>query len=119
MLLDAKKPCAWGWINRSGSKKRQKKMTEEKSQHLCRDVEVVNELGIHARSAARIAELASHAVSGIWLTRNDVRADATSIVDMLTLGCPKGTRLTIEIENSDDMNVLDAIEELFIQGFGE
>jgi len=94
-------------------------MIDEKSQRLCRDVEVVNELGIHARSAARIAELASRADAGIWLTRNDVRADATSIVDMLTLVCPKGTRLTIEIENPDDMNILVAIEELFIQGFGE
>ena len=94
-------------------------MTDQKPSRLCRDVEVVNELGIHARSAARIADIASRAGGGIWLARGELRADATSIVDVLTLMCPKGTRLTIEIEDPVDLDILTAIEELFIQGFGE
>jgi phosphocarrier protein HPr len=94
-------------------------MTDRKTSRLYRDVEVVNDLGIHARSAARIAEIASGASAGIWLNRQGLRADATSIMDMLTLFCPQGTRLTIEIEVPADLPVLAAIEELFIQGFGE
>ena len=37
-----------------------------------RDVVVVNEFGLHARSAARIAHLAKNARAGIWVWRGKI-----------------------------------------------
>lgn len=82
-------------------------------------MEVVNDLGLHARAAAKIVEVAKQASAEIWVQRNDERIDARSILDILTLACEKGSKLTIVIENERDMPVLDSIVDLIKNGFGE
>ncbi len=84
-----------------------------------KDVTVVNDLGLHARSAAKIAELARAATSKIWVQKNEKRADARSILDLLTLACDKGSKLTIVINDRSDMQTLNHIVELVKNGFGE
>jgi phosphotransferase system HPr (HPr) family protein len=80
---------------------------------------IKNELGLHARSAAQIAHIASKSAAGVWLEKDDKMADASSIIDILTLACEKGTKITIIIENLADINILDAIVDLIDSGFGE
>jgi phosphocarrier protein HPr len=86
---------------------------------LSREVTIVNELGLHARSAAKIAELANRSSASVWIVKGDQAADASSIVDILTLACEKSTKITIRIENKADFNILEAITELVESGFGE
>ena len=86
---------------------------------LSRKVTIVNELGLHARSAAKIAELANRSKASIWIQKGDEKADASSIVDILTLACEKGTKITIHIENKSDFSILEDITELVKSGFGE
>lgn len=80
---------------------------------------VVNELGIHARSAAKIAELALLAKRKVWIAANAEQVDAASIIDILTLGCAKGTTVTVTVECQEDRDVLDRIISLVDAGFGE
>jgi phosphotransferase system HPr (HPr) family protein len=80
---------------------------------------IKNELGLHARSAAQIANLAGKSTADIWLKKGDHIADASSILDILTLACEKGTKITIIIEDLADTNILDAIVDLVDSGFGE
>ena len=91
----------------------------ETGQAFSKDVTVVNDLGLHARSAAKIAEIARDAVSKIWLQKNEERVDAGSILDILTLACEKGSKLTIVINDRSDMKTLNRIVELVKNGFGE
>jgi phosphocarrier protein HPr len=56
-----------------------------------RTLRIVNDLGLHARSAAKLAKLAGEASEGVWIMKNGDTADATSMLDILTLACPKGT----------------------------
>ena len=86
---------------------------------LFREVTIVNEFGLHARSAAKIADLANRAAASVWIAKGDQEADASSIVDILTLACEKGTKISIRIENKTDFNVLEAITELVESGFEE
>ena len=86
---------------------------------LHRRVTVVNELGLHARSAAKIAEVARNAKAKVWIVREAEAVDATSIIDLLTLGCAKGTQIEVRIENPDDRVVLTQIIDLVEAGFGE
>jgi phosphocarrier protein HPr len=78
-----------------------------------------NELGLHARSAAQIARIAGNSAANVWLKKNDRMADASSIIDILTLACGKGTKITIIIEDLADINILNAIVDLVDSGFGE
>ena len=89
------------------------------SHTLSRDVVIINELGLHARSAAGIAKLAQNANSKVWLIRGEERVDASSIIDILSLACPKGSKITLEINEESDIDILNEIIELIKKGFGE
>jgi phosphocarrier protein HPr len=84
-----------------------------------RTLRIVNDLGLHARSAAQLAKVAAEAAGGVWIMKNGATADATSMLDVLTLACPKGSTITVSIENDADIKTLDRIEALVRRGFGE
>ena len=86
---------------------------------LSRKVVIVNELGLHARSAAKIAELAQSSKAAVWVKKDAEKADASSIVDILTLACEKGSNITIIIEDKADRQILEDIAKLIESGFGE
>ncbi len=86
---------------------------------LSREVVIVNDLGLHARSAAKIAAIAGNALSQVWITREDETVDAKSIIDMLTLACGKGMRITISVDSGEDAGILSKIATLVEDGFGE
>ena len=80
---------------------------------------IKNELGLHARSAAQIANIAGNSTANVWLKKDDQSADASSIIDILTLACEKGTKITIIIEDWAEIDILNAIADLVDSGFGE
>ena len=82
-------------------------------------VTIVNELGMHARPAAKVAQTAGKFSSNVIIARDNVRANAKSILGLLTLACPKGTVLDVEADGADAEAALAAMAELFAGGFGE
>ncbi len=86
---------------------------------LSKNVIIINELGLHARSAAKIAKLAQNAESTVWVIRGKEKADAASILDVLTLACPKGSKITLKVNNKSDIDILNSIVELIEKGFEE
>ena len=92
-------------------------MKERQAAH--RVASIKNELGLHARSAAQIAEIARNSKGNVWLMKDEERADASSIMDILTLACEKGTKIKVIIEDAADTDILNAIVDLVDNGFGE
>ena len=86
---------------------------------LLRPATIINELGLHARSAAKIAEVAQKARYKVWIARDSEEVDAASIIDLLTLGCNQGTEIVVRIENAADRPILNQIIDLVEAGFGE
>jgi phosphocarrier protein HPr len=86
---------------------------------LSRCVTITNDLGLHARSAAKIAKLVQNVTSNVWIIKDDKKVDASSIIDILTLVCPKGSIITIEIDNQSDTGILNDLVQLIESGFGE
>ncbi len=80
---------------------------------------VKNELGMHARPAGAIAKIVNAAQDQVWLCANAEKVDAGSIIDILTLGAVKGTKVVIEIDNIEDVKILNQIIDFFETGFGE
>ena len=92
----------------------------DKADHeLARDVVIVNELGLHARSAAKIAKYAQAGESKIWIIKDGNTADAASIIDVLTLACGQGSTITIKIDDPEDLDILHDLVKLIEGGFGE
>ena len=92
---------------------------DAKDQKKYRNATIINELGLHARSAAQIAGIAQNSRANVWIQKDDERADASSIIDILTLGCARGTKIGIIIEDLADIQILNAIVDLIDSGFGE
>ncbi|MBW1696265.1 MAG: HPr family phosphocarrier protein [Deltaproteobacteria bacterium] len=80
---------------------------------------IVNELGLHARSAASISKIAQKAASNVWIVKDGNKVDASSVVNILTLACEKGAKITIEIDDPADTHILRNIQKLIENGFGE
>jgi phosphocarrier protein HPr len=82
---------------------------------------VSNQLGLHARAAAKLVRLASRFSSEIHLSREDAnqQIDSKSILGILMLAAAKGTRLVISIEGQDEAEAGEAIRQLFEAKFGE
>ena len=86
---------------------------------LCLKTAIINDLGMHARPAAKIAEMAMEAQGEIWLTKGTSQADASSIIDILTLSAVKGSCIEIRADNQNDEEIAKNIQLFFDQGFGE
>lgn len=86
---------------------------------LVRRVVVANQLGLHARPAGALAQLAQKFSSDISLECDGQTVDAKSILDLLTLAAAQGTRLDLRARGEDAESALDQIEKLFKERFGE
>ena len=84
-----------------------------------RSVIVTNELGMHARAAARFVHLATRFASQIRVARDAKVMDGKSIMGILLLAAACGTTLTISAEGADEATAVDALTELVESGFGE
>ena len=83
------------------------------------EVEIVNKLGLHARAAAKLTQLASGFQSEIWLTRNGRRVNAKSIMGVMMLAAAKGSSVELETEGTDEQAAMDALAALINDKFGE
>jgi phosphocarrier protein len=80
---------------------------------------ISNELGLHARSAAKIVELAGKFDARLYLGKDGSEVDGGSILSILTLACPKGTEVTVRVQGKDAKAFMEKLRELFEQNFGE
>ena len=76
-------------------------------------------MGIHARPATQIVELTNKFTSKILFRKGDEEADAKSIFGVMMLAAVKGTELLLLAEGEDAAEAADAVEGLFLAGFGE
>jgi len=84
-----------------------------------RSVGVANQLGIHARAAARFVHLASRFDARIRVGRDGREMDGKSILGILLLAAARGTTITITADGSDEAEAIDALVALVESGFGE
>ncbi len=82
---------------------------------------IENELGLHARAAAKLVKLSSSFESDIRLSRSNgnQRIDGKSILGVLLLAAARGTELDIFFEGSDETEASEAVEALVKDRFGE
>ncbi len=82
-------------------------------------IKIINKLGLHARAASKLVNCASQFESDVYISRNDNRVDAKSIMGVMMLAASKGVELGLEIEGADEQECHDAIVDLINNRFGE
>jgi phosphocarrier protein len=86
---------------------------------LQREAEIINKLGLHARAAAKLTQLAGRFKSNIWLTRIGKRVNAKSIMGVMMLAAAKGTTINIETDGPDEEAAMQALTGLIANYFEE
>lgn len=82
-------------------------------------VVIMNELGMHARPAALVAQTAQQYAAEILLITENRQVDAKSILDILSLAAGKGTTITVRGKGNDAMDCIKSITDLVRGQFHE
>lgn len=80
---------------------------------------IVNQLGLHARAATKLVELASKFPCDVEISREDQVANGKSVMGVLLLCGSIGTVLDVHAHGERAEDCVHAIGELIANRFGE
>ncbi len=78
-----------------------------------------NKLGLHARASAKFTKLAGSFNSEVFLSRNERRVNAKSIMGVMMLAAGIGSQVEMEVEGDDEEVAARALAALVQDKFGE
>ena len=84
-----------------------------------KDVQVQNQVGLHARPATFFIQKANEYKSSIWVEKDERRVNAKSLLGVLSLGIVGGTSIDIIADGSDEQEAVDSLVALVESGFAE
>ena len=86
---------------------------------ISREIDIINKLGLHARASAKLTQLAGKFQCEVWMSRNQKRVNAKSIMGVMMLAAGMGSTVTLETDGADEQAAMDALVELIGARFGE
>lgn len=84
-----------------------------------RDVTVRNKAGIHTRPASMVVRTASKFRADFYIRTDGYEINGKSIIGVMTLAAEQGAVLTLMFDGEDEADAVEAMTELFNNGFGE
>jgi phosphocarrier protein len=81
--------------------------------------EIKNKLGLHARVAAKLVQVATSFKSRIYFEKDGWEVNGKSLLGILTLECPKGSRLIVRAKGIDAREAIAALSQLIENKFDE
>lgn len=81
--------------------------------------QIVNELGLHARAATKLVQLAGKYQSEVQLEKDGQQANGKSVMGVLLLCGAKGTFVNVRAEGPDAAACVEQIGALIADKFGE
>ena len=86
---------------------------------ISRNITIKNSVGLHARPATFFIQKANSYKSSIWVEKEDRRVNAKSLLGVLSLGITKDMTITLIADGADDVEALNGIEDLVVNGFND
>ena len=86
---------------------------------VCAQATIINQRGLHARAAARLAQLAESFSAELTVEGNGLSVSALSIMDLLLLAAAPGTQVDISATGKDAREAVSAVTALIEAGFDE
>ncbi len=82
-------------------------------------VTISNKLGLHARASAKLTKLASSFPCDVYMSRNDRRVNAKSIMGVMMLAAGLGSSVELECDGAKEEDATKALVALINDKFGE
>lgn len=86
---------------------------------ITRNLEIVNEKGLHARASARLVEVVEAHDAEALVMKDGLEVSGDSIMGLLMLAASRGTTIEIQTSGADAAKLADALEALVADRFGE
>ena len=86
---------------------------------ISQNVQITNNVGLHARPATFFIQKANSYRSSIWVEKDDRRVNAKSLLGVLSLGIVKGMTITLIADGPDEADALEGLSVLINTGFNE
>ena len=86
---------------------------------LAREVEIVNQRGLHARASAKFVQLAGSFQATIHVDKDGTRVGGTSIMGLMMLAASPGCSIRITASGAEAEEALAALTALVASRFGE
>lgn len=80
---------------------------------------IINKLGLHARAATQLVQLANNFAATVTLHQGDKQASANSVLGLMMLESHQGKEVTVVSEGDDAVEALAAVEALIAGRFNE
>ena len=81
---------------------------------LTKTITIQNEVGLHTRPATYFIQKANNYKSSVWIENSDRRANAKSLLGVLSLGISKGDTVSIIADGSDESEAVDGLVDLLM-----
>ena len=96
----------------------QAEQTSHRAHHA--EVEIINQRGLHARAAVKLAKSIEHFEATIQIGYADcMQVDARDIIELMMLGAAQGSRLVIETSGPDAAAALETVCQVIATRFDE
>ena len=82
-------------------------------------ITIINKLGLHARAASKLVNLAAQYSSSVFLIHQGTQINAKSIMGVMMLAASKGTEMEITVEGDDEEVCIQSLVELINNRFDE
>ena len=82
-------------------------------------ITISNKLGLHARASAKLTKLTGSFRSEVFMSRNDRRVNAKSIMGVMMLAAGIGSVVELEVSGPDEQVAMDALLAMINDKFGE
>jgi phosphocarrier protein len=86
---------------------------------LSRELQIVNQRGLHARASAKFVKCAEGFDARISVSRDGQTVPGTSIMGLMMLAASLGTSITVETSGPQAQLAMDALASLVASKFGE
>lgn len=83
------------------------------------DITISNRLGLHARPAMSVVDVASGFKSDVKISNGNQTVDAKSIMQIMMLAATQGTALTLHADGPDADDAVAALADLVNRKFDE
>nr|WP_136251846.1 HPr family phosphocarrier protein [Ningiella ruwaisensis] len=80
---------------------------------------IINKLGLHARAATKLVQLANTFEADILLTQGENTAPANSVLALMMLESGQGKTIEVTCEGKDAESAMSAVKELVQNKFDE
>lgn len=80
---------------------------------------ISNKLGLHARASAKLTKLAGSFPCEVWISKDERRVNAKSIMGVMMLAAGIGSHVELETEGLQEQEAMDALLALMADKFGE